>query len=40
MQNEDEELAFSPKHAQHLFGHESAERLFLEAFNSDRLHHA
>lgn len=30
----------SPCHTDKVFGHEGAERLFLEAFNSDRLHHA
>ncbi len=29
-----------PRNTDQIFGHEGAERLFLEAFNSDRLHHA
>ena len=29
-----------PGHTDQVFGHEAAERLFLEAYNSDRLHHA
>ncbi|MBL4839063.1 MAG: DNA polymerase III subunit delta' [Kordiimonadaceae bacterium] len=29
-----------PRYTDQIFGHEAAERLFLEAFNSDRLHHA
>lgn len=29
-----------PRYTEQVFGHESAERLFLEAFNSERLHHA
>lgn len=35
-----EEDQFGPRYTDQVFGHESAERLFLEAFNSDRLHHA
>lgn len=33
-------LLFHPKATAQLFGHEAAERQFLEAFNGDRLHHA
>ncbi len=32
--------AHDPRYTDKVFGHEGAERLFLEAFNSDRLHHA
>jgi len=31
---------FHPRATEQLFGHEAAERQFLEAFNGDRLHHA
>lgn len=35
-----EENLHSPRYTDQIFGHEAAERLFLEAFNADRLHHA
>jgi len=34
------EDTYSPRYTDQVFGHETSERLFLEAFNSDRLHHA
>lgn len=38
--SEDQADTSGPRYTHQLFGHESAERIFLEAFNSDRLHHA
>ena len=39
MSDETESLK-SPRFTKQLFGHESAERTFMEAYQSDRLHHA
>ncbi len=40
MADTEESLELNPRHSELLLGHEAAERMFLEAFNSDRLHHA
>lgn len=37
---DDTENLGHPSQTTNLFGHDAAERLFLEAYNSDRLHHA
>jgi DNA polymerase-3 subunit delta' len=38
--SEEQKLQEGPRYTDQLFGHECAERTFLDAFNSDRLHHA
>ena len=40
MNEETGQQLFHPRATGHLFGHEAAERQFLEAFNGERLHHA
>ncbi|WP_020399012.1 DNA polymerase III subunit delta' [Kordiimonas gwangyangensis] len=40
MSDETTKSLFHPRATEHLFGHEAAERQFLEAFNGERLHHA
>lgn len=40
MSTPDADISFHPRQTRALFGHEAAEREFLAAFNSDRLHHA